>query len=231
MLSQQINQRFLPVFAGIFCAVLVLIPSLASKFIAIGPFNVNGSIVLFPITFIFNDILTEVYGFARSRKIIWTGLGCQIMAALAYWIVGMGPSAPFWDNQEAFLSILGVAPRIVLASLTAYFFGEFANSLVLSKMKYWAEGKRGLQQSWRYVASTIVGEGIDSVIFMTVGFAGVLATHDIVTTILTIWIVKVLYEVAALPISTRVANYVKRAEGVDAIDSPLETNYSPFAVN
>src|SRR5437667_4095156 len=158
--------KLFSIFAGIFVAVLVLVPSVGSKFIAIGPFNINGATLIFPITFIFNDLLTETYGYARSRRIIWTGLGCQILAALTYWVVEIWPAAPFWHNQEAYAIILGSAPRITLASLSAYFCGEFANSVILSKMKYWAKGERGWRQAWRFVASTIVGEGVDSVVFM-----------------------------------------------------------------
>ena len=217
------------IFTGIFCTALVMVPVLGSKFIAVGSFALNGSTLAFPITFIFNDILTEVYGYRRSRRIIWTGMGCQIFATLMIVLISIWPAADFWTNQEAFQTVLGLAPRITLASLLAYFFSEFANSVVLSKMKYWQEGKRGVAQGWRFVASTIVGEFFDSVVFMTVAFVGVLATKDIVTTILTIWVAKVLYEVVALPFSMRFANYVKRIEGVDKIDYPDHTNYNPFA--
>ncbi len=218
------------VFAALFASVLVLVPSAASKFIAVGPLAISGATLIFPITFIFNDLLTEVYGFSRSRKIIWTGLGCQVLAAFTYWIVGVWPAAEFWNNQAAFDAILGAAPRITLASLSAYFCGEFANSAVLSKMKYWAHGARGIQQSWRFVASTIVGEALDSVVFMFVGFLGVIPTDDLLRTIATIWVAKVIYEIVALPATTYLANWVKRIEGIDHIDTPQATTYNPFAV-
>ncbi|MBI4022454.1 MAG: VUT family protein [Candidatus Andersenbacteria bacterium] len=164
------------------------------------------------------------------RRIIWIGLGMQVFAAFAYWIISIWPPAPFWTNQEAFMMILGVAPRITLASLSAYFCGEFANSVVISKMKYGQHGARGLTQAWRYIASTIVGEGVDSLVFMTVGFLGTMATRDLVQTIVTIWIVKVLYEVVATPFSVWFANWVKRVEGVDKIDDPQEVSYNPFRI-
>lgn len=230
MEKREADFQLFSIFTGIFVAVLVLVPSLGSKFIAVGPFNLNGSTLIFPITFIFNDILTECYGYKRSRRIIWTGLGCQVLAAAAYFVVGIWPAAPFWENQDAFMAILGVAPRITLASLTAYFCGEFANSVVLSKMKFREHGERGLKQGWRFVASTIVGEGVDSVVFMSVGFIGVLSTADIVRTILTIYVAKVIYEIIALPVSMRVSNWVKKVDGVDEIDDPQLTNYNPFAV-
>ena len=125
--------------------------------------------------------------------------------------------------------ILGAVPRIVLASISAYFCGEFANSFVLSKMKYWSGGRRGLSQAWRFVASTIVGEGLDSVVFMVIAFAGALSGPELVQTTLSLYVFKVAYEVLATPLSTRVANWVKRVEGVDHIDRPDETNYNPLA--
>jgi len=222
--------KLLNIFSGIFVGVLVLVPSMSSKFIAIGPLTIVGSTLIFPITFIFNDIFTEVYGYARSRRIIWTGMVMQIFAAFFYWLIDFWPAPSFWMNQEAYHTILGQAPRIVAASLTAYFFGEFVNSLILSKMKYKQEGKRGIQQATRFVASTIVGEGFDSLIFMTVAFYGVMETGNLITTILTIWGVKVLYEIIALPLSMRFANWVKKVEGIDQLDTPQDTNYSPFSV-
>ena len=222
--------RLLPVFTGIFTAVLVLVPSMSSKFISLGPTEIVGSTLIFPITFIFNDMLTEVYGFRQSRIVIWTGMGMQIFAALFYWIIQIWPAPSFWSNQAAYDTILGQAPRIVLASLSAYFFGEFANSLVLSKMKYRQGGKRGGSQAWRFILSTIVGEGLDSLVFMTIAFAGVMATPQLFKIVLTIWVIKVLYEILALPLSMSFTNWVKRVEGLDVIDEPKAINYNPFAI-
>lgn len=230
--NQPIKQpagRLLPIFAGIFASVLVLVPSMSSKFIAVGPLTIVGSTLIFPITFIFNDVLTEVYGYRRSRMIIWTGMAMQIFAALFYWIIDIWPAASFWHNQEAYSTILGQAPRIVLASLSAYFFGEFANSIVLSKLKYKQDGKRGMAQASRFVWSTVVGEGFDSLLFMTVAFLGVMPTVELFKVVLTIWGIKVLYEVIALPLSMNIANWVKKVEGVDVIDAPQSTDYNPFS--
>src|SRR5688572_20230757 len=190
-MSEEKPFRLLNVFTGVFVGVLVLVPSMSSKFIAVGPLNIVGSTLIFPITFIFNDIFTEVYGYRRSRRVIWTGMAMQIFAALFYWIIDIWPAAPFWNNQACYTSILGQAPRIVLASLTAYFCGEFANSVVLSKMKFSQRGARGFRQAARFVVSTIFGEGLDSLIFMTVAFAGVIPAYNLVITILTIWGIKV----------------------------------------
>lgn len=225
---EQRSFKLLGIFTGIFVGVLVLVPSMSSKFIAIGPLTIVGSTLIFPITFIFNDIFTEVYGYKRSRRIIWTGMAMQIFAALFYWLIDIWPSATFWSNQECYSSILGQTPRIVIASLTAYFVGEFANSVVLSRMKHRQKGKKGIKQGWRFVLSTIVGEGLDSVVFMTVAFVGVLSGSDLGITILTIWAAKTAYEILVLPVSLRFSNWVKRVEGVDQIDDPKEVNYNPF---
>jgi uncharacterized integral membrane protein (TIGR00697 family) len=227
-LSHTHSFKLLNIFTGIFVGVLVLVPSMSAKFIALGPFNIAGSTLIFPITYIFNDIFTEVYGYKRSRKIIWIGMGMQVFAAVFYWLIDIWQPAPFWHNQDAYHSILGQAPRIVVASLSAYFLGEFANSFVISKMKFLQNGKRGLSQGWRFVVSTVVGEGFDSFIFMSVAFAGIMANNDLIKTILTIWAVKVLYEIIVLPFTIRFSNYVKKIEGVDIIDTPEMTSYNPF---
>lgn len=218
------------IFTGIFVTVLVLVAPLSSKFVAVGPWAFAGATVAFPITFIFNDILTEVYGYQRSRRIIWIGMACQVFAAFMLFLVGVWPAASFWTNQAAYDTILGVAPRIFLASISAYFFSEFTNSLVISKMKYQQKGKRGAHQGWRFVASTVAGQLVDSILFMVIGFAGVIPTSEMVNVIIITWIACVIYEIIALPISMWFANYVKKIEGVDKIDYPDHTNYNPFAV-
>lgn len=220
--------KLLTVLTSIYITALVLSMSLASKFIAVGPFNLCGATLIFPIAYIFNDIFTEVYGYDRSRRIIWTGLGCQLFAGLAYWIVGMWPSAPFWHNQEAYMTILGVGPRIALASLVAYFWGEFANSIVMSKMKFSQGGARGVSQSWRFVMSTVVGEAVDTALFFPLAFIGTIPLADLLGTMLTIYLAKVLYECAALPVSTRLSNWIKAIEQLDVIDDPVRTDYNPL---
>ncbi|HEV8150631.1 MAG TPA: queuosine precursor transporter [Gemmatimonadales bacterium] len=220
--------RVLPVLTGCFVAVLLLTPPLDSKFIALGPLAVPAATLLFPIAFILNDVLTEVYGYERSRRVIWTGMACQILAALSFWIVGALPGAPFWHNQQAYSTILGVVPRIALASLTAYLCGEFANSFVLSRMKYSQLGRRGIAQGWRFVASTLIGEALDSVVFMLGAFVGVLSVPELLTSMFTIYLLKVAVEVIALPGSIRLANWLKRVEGFDQLDDPAAIRYNPF---
>lgn len=223
--------KLLPIFAAVFAAILVLVPSMSSKFIALGPLAIAGSTLIFPITFILNDVLTEVYGYKRSRMIIWSGMAMLAFSALFYWLIDIWPAASFWDNQDAYSTILGQAPRIVLASLVAYFFGEFANSIILSKLKYSQRGRGGSAQASRFVWSTVVGEGLDSFLFMTIAFFGVMPTTELIIVIFTIWGIKVLYEIFMLPISMRFANWVKKIEGVDVIDNPQITNYNPFRVS
>ena len=228
MAKDEKELRLLPIVTGIFVTILVLTPPLDSKFIAIGRFALPGATVIFPLAFIFNDVLTEVYGYERSRRIIWTGLACQVLAAVSFWLVGRLPAAAFWHNDQAYATILGIVPRIAGASLLAYFCGEFANSLVLSRMKFAQRGLTGLPQWLRFLVSTIVGEALDSVVFMSVGFAGVLSTRDLLDTTAAIYVIKVGYEIVALPLSTRMANWMKRREAFDKLDDPMATVYNPF---
>jgi uncharacterized integral membrane protein (TIGR00697 family) len=231
MTHQRIGeQKLFSIFTGIFVASLLLANVTSQKIFAIGPFTFPGGAVIFPISFIFGDILTEVYGYERSRRIIWTGFACQALAALTYLLVGALPPASFWHDQEAYDKILGFIPRIVIASMAAYWCGEFCNSYVLSKMKYWASGRRGWRLASRFVGSTVVGEGVDSLVFMTIAFTGVLSLGDMVRTGVSLYLFKVAYEIVALPISMRVSGWVKRVEGIDHIDAPESTNYSPFRV-
>lgn len=229
-ISANKQTNLLNLFTSLYITILVLVPSVASKFIALGPITIGGATLIFPITYIFNNILTEVYGYQLSRRVIWTGMGCSAFSAFVYWFVGAMPPAHFWHHQEAYDTILGTAPRIVAASLAAYFVGEFSNSYVLSKMKFLQQGKGGKYQASRFVASTIVCEFFDTVVFFLGGFYGVIPTDDLLKTMLTIWIVKVVYEIIALPLTLKFTNWVKKVENMDAIDRPEEVNYNPFVV-
>ena len=186
-------------------------------------FVFSGAIFVFPISYIFGDILTEVYGYRASRKIIWTGFTSLILMTFCYWLVGMLPAASFWPNQGAYEAILGAVPRIVLASMIAYFAGEFSNSFVLSKMKVWMDGRH----LWmRTIGSTIVGEGVDSIIFASVAFYGTMPFGALVSLILSIYIFKVLYEILATPLTYFIVNKLKKAEGIDVYDRGI--SYNPF---
>lgn len=229
MAAKEQDLKLFSIFTGIFVATLLISNiAAAGKIIALGPFIVTGGIVIFPVSYIFGDILTEVYGYQRSRKVIWTGFGCVFLAALTFVLVQKLPPALFWHNQAAYDSILGFVPRIFVSSVVAYLVGEFANSFVMSKMKYFAKGARGGSQAWRFVASTIVGEGVDTIIFTTLAFSGALPLESMFQIMLSGYILKVAYEAIATPFTVRFSNWVKKVEGIDKIDYPQETNYNPF---
>ncbi len=222
--------KLFSIFSGIFVTSLLVSNVTASKIFALGTLTFSGGVILFPISYIFGDILTEVYGYERSRKIIWIGFLCQVLAAVAYYITVILPPAPFWHDQTAFATVLGVVPRIALASILGYLAGEFCNSFVISKMKYRVEGRRGLQQAWRFVVSTIVGQAVDTVVFMAIAFAAVLTANQIIATGAGIYAFKVIYAIIVTPLSVKLANWTKRVEGIDHIDVPEQTNYNPFTL-
>jgi queuosine precursor transporter len=198
----------------------------------ISPFTVFGYPVvlqaadlIFPVTYILGDVLTEVYGFKRARKAIWIGFACNLFAAAAIYLGQALPSNPDWHDQASYDAILGTQFRILGASFTAYLFGEFANSTVLAKMKIWTEGK----YLWtRTIGSTVVGQALDSSIFCTLAFYGLMPNNVLLGLIVFQWIFKVCYETAATPLTYVVVNYLKRHEGVDFYDRG--TRFTPFAL-
>ena len=223
--------RLLPVFTGLFVACLLISNvANAAKFVQIGFFTLAGGTLIFPVSFIFGDILTEVYGYTQSRKVIWTGFASLILMSGFMFLLGKLPAPDFWSNQEGYDTMFGLVPRIIIASMAAYFCGEFCNSVVLSKMKFAVGGQRGWKQAWRFIASTLVGEAVDSIVFFSVAFYGVLANGDLVRAGISAYVVKVIIEIVMTPISLPLSNWVKRVEGVDQIDRPGETSYNPFSV-
>lgn len=219
------NGKYLMYIAIIFVAVLMIANTTAGKLIPVGPLVVSAALVIFPLSYIIGDILTEVYGYRAARKVVWSGFAALALMSLFYWIIQILPAASFWENQAAYDAILGAVPRITLASMVAYFFGEFVNSYVLSRMKVWMQGKR----LWaRTIASTIAGEGIDTVLFMFIAFAGILPLEAILILIASEYVIKVAYEVLATPFTYKIVGWLKRKEGIDVYDRNI--NYSPFAV-
>ena len=209
----------------LFVAILMISNTVASKIIQLGPFSVTDAIFLFPVSYIFGDVLTEVYGYRGSRRVIWMGFVALILMAVAYWVAGTLPSASFWQGQDAFVAVLGTAPRIVLASITGYFVGEFANSYVLSRMKVWMQGTH----LWmRTIGSTIIGEGLDTVFFILIAFWGVLPTAALGPIIISSYVLKVAYEILATPLTYKVVQKLKQIEGIDTYDR--EINYNPFVL-
>lgn len=224
-ISETGNYRYFIYIAVAFVALLMISNTVATKIIQLGSFSFAGAILIFPLSYIFGDILTEVYGYRSSRKIIWSGFAATLFMSLCYILVGYLPASPFWANQEAYETILGVVPRIVVGSLLAYFAGEFCNSYVLSKMKIWTKGRH----LWaRTIGSTVVGEGVDSVIFVLVAFFGVLPSPALFTIIVSGYVLKVAIEVVFTPITYFVVRKLKELEGIDVYDYGV--NYNPFAV-
>lgn len=215
--------RWLPVIAGIFVATFLIANVAANKVLQLGPLSVTGGVLVFPLSYILGDVLTEVYGYGRARIVIWTGFLASALMSLIFWLVGVLPAAPFWDNQAAWEAILGLTPRIVLASLVAYFAGEFSNSFTLAKLKILTRGR----YLWmRTIASTLLGEGVDTVLFVVLAFGGVFVAADLVAIIASNYLFKVGFEVIATPWTYWVANGLKRAEGVDYFD--YATDFNPF---
>lgn len=188
--------------------------------------DLDGGTLLFPISYIFGDVLVEVYGYARSRRVIWMGFGFNLLAALLFWAIVMLPPSPEWQMQSAFAMILGQTPRIVAGSLIAFWCGEFVNSYVMAKMKIFTGG----QFLWtRTISSTVVGQAVDTILFQTIAFAGVWDTGLLLRVILWNYTAKVLYEALATPITYAVVGFLKKAEQEDYYD--YDTNFNPFVLS
>ena len=213
------------VLAALFVTLLITSNITAVKIVQVWGRILPAAIVLFPITYILGDVLTEVYGFRFARRVIWLGFLCNAVAVVGFWAGGVLPAATFWEGQEAYQAILGYTPRLLVASFAGYLVGEFSNSIILSRLKVATQGR----WLWsRTIGSTIVGQGTDSAIFITVAFAGTMSGSDLVELLLTQWIVKVLYETAATPLTYAVVTYVKRREGVDTYDRQVSLNPLAF---
>lgn len=217
------SYRYFDLILALFVAVLLISNVASSKIVRLGPFTFDGGTLLFPVSYIFGDILTEVYGYRRSRRVIWTGFGCAVLMVAVLAVVGALPPAEGWENQEAYLAILGTTPRIVLGSLIAYFAGEFSNSYTLARMKVLTRGR----WLWmRTIGSTLVGEGVDTLLFVTIAFAGTMPWPLFWSVILSNYVFKCGVEAAMTPVTYQVANFLKQAEKEDVYD--LDTNFNPF---
>ena len=211
--------------AALFVACLIASNIIAVKLVVIFGFVLPAAIIIFPLSYILGDVLTEVYGYAQARRVIWLGFGCNLVAVAAIWGAGALPAAGFWDGQDAYQQILGQTPRILLASFLAYLVGEFANAFVLAKMKIATQGR----WLWsRTIGSTLVGQALDSAVFMTVAFAGIIPGEALVTTILTQWLAKSAYEAAATPLTYGAVGFLKRKDASDAYDT--DTRFNPLAL-
>src|SRR5579884_438970 len=201
--------RYLDVITGLFVAVLLISNVVGQKIWRLGPLDISAAQMLFPVSYIFGDVLTEVYGYARSRRVIWIGFFANILMAVVGWIAVRLPPSPEWPNQQAFAAVMTFVPRMVAASLIAYWSGEFVNSYVMAKMKLFTNGR----WLWsRTIGSTVVGQAVDSALVVGITFAGVMPLRALVRVTLSIYLVKVAYEVIATPATYLVVNWLKRAE-------------------
>lgn len=218
--------RYYDLIGMAFVAVLLISTIAAQKLFVLGPLVLPAGTLLFPIAYIFGDVLTEVYGYAKSRRIVWMGFAASVLMAVVFSIAVALPPAPGWPMQEPYALVLGLVPRVVIASLVAYLCGEFLNSYVLAKLKVRMQGRH----LWiRTITSTLLGEGVDTVIFMTIAFAGVLPTPVLLSAIVSAYLVKVVYEIAATPLTYAIVRALKRAEGIDHYD--VGTNFNPFKLS
>lgn len=189
----------------------------------VGEWVFGAGVLFFPVSYILGDILTEVYGYARARRVVWAGFAALIFMAIMSTVVVALPPAPSWGGQGAYEAVFGAAPRIVAASILAFWAGEFANSWVLARMKIWSEGRH----LWaRTIGSTVVGQGVDSLIFYPVAFYGVWSNSDLMKAIIAQYILKVSWEALLTPVTYKVVNTLKRKEGVDVYDRG--TDFTPF---
>jgi queuosine precursor transporter len=226
------TQRWLPFIAAVFVTSLIVANIIAVKIVSLGPFILTAAILIFPVSYIFGDILTEVYGYARARRIIWIGFACNLLAVIVIWLSIQLSPAPFWrlgsldspqSAQQAYQAIFGFTPRILAASFIAYLVGEFLNSFVLAKMKIATKGRH----LWmRTIGSTIVGQLADTVFFISLAFYGTMPKEALGEIILTQWLMKSAYEALVTPFTYLAVNYLKRVEQEDYYDR--KTNFNPL---
>jgi len=221
--------RYLDIITAVFVTVLILSNIASTKILSLGWFSFDGGTIIFPLAYIFGDILTEVYGYARARRVIWIGFAMNLLMVVVFWIVSNLP--PAFDEfaiaqSSAFNSILDVVPRIVLGSFVAYLFGEFLNSYILAKLKIRTNGKK----LWaRAIGSTVVGQFVDTTIFLLIAFAGVLPWNLLLIIWVSNYIFKILTEIILLPVTYKVVGWLKRKETVDYYDK--DTNFNPLKLS
>ena len=214
------------IIVAIFITCLITANITAVKLINLFGFILPAAILIFPLSYITGDVLTEVYGYGQARKVIWLGFFCNFIAVVAIWLGQILPPASFWDGQGAYDRILGYAPRILGASFLAYLVGEFANSFVLAKLKITTKGR----MLWlRTIGSTLVGQGLDSLIFITLAFVGTIPLSGLILAIVTQWLAKSIYEAAVTPLTYVVVNFLKRKEGLDVYDH--DTRFNPLLIS
>jgi uncharacterized integral membrane protein (TIGR00697 family) len=219
--------RYYDLVLGAFVTVLLCANLIgASKVAQVWGITFGAGVLFFPISYVFGDVLTEVYGYARARKVVWAGFGALIFASFMTWAVLAFPPAPGWPHQAAFQTVFGATPRIVLASLIAYFCGEFTNSFVLAKMKLRTSGRF----LWmRTIGSTIAGEAVDSLLFYPLAFVGIWSNELVLRVLISNYLLKVVWEAMMTPFTYRLVNALKRAEQEDYYDR--DTDFTPFSLS
>lgn len=229
--DQQVNytrtrySHWFIVVVALFITCLITANIIAVKLISIFGLVLPAAIIIFPISYILGDVLTEVYGYRQARRVIWLGFLCNLILVVAILLGQILPGASFWDGQGAYERILGYTPRILAASFLAYLVGEFSNSFVLAKMKIATNGR----WLWtRTIGSTLVGQGLDSLVFITLAFVGTIPLTSLVSAILTQWLAKSMYEAAVTPVTYKVVNFLKRHEGLDVYD--FDTQFNPLLI-
>jgi uncharacterized integral membrane protein (TIGR00697 family) len=212
--------------AALFVTCLLTANTMATKLIMLGGVVLTAGIVIFPISYVVGDVLTEVWGYAATRRVIWLGFACNTLMVAALWLGGELPAAPFWKGQDAYETIFGHTPRVLVASFLAYLVGEFANAFVLAKLKVATQGR----WLWvRTIGSTVVGQALDSAVFVTLAFAGVVPAGALVPIVAAQWIFKVIYEAAATPLTYAAVAWLKSREGLDAYDR--HTDFNPVRLS
>jgi uncharacterized integral membrane protein (TIGR00697 family) len=211
---------------ALFITCLLTANVTAAKLIFVGGLTLSAGIVIFPVSYIVGDVLTEVWGYGAARRVIWLAFGCNVLMVAAIWAGGALPAAPFWKGQAAYEEILGQAPRILVASLAAYLLGEFANAYVLARLKIATAGR----WLWvRTIGSTVVGEGLDSLVFVALAFAGTVSAGALVQIFVNQWLVKVVYEALATPLTYAAVGWLKAQERLDTFD--LHTDFNPLRLS
>ena len=211
---------------ALFVTCLLTANVTASKLIAVGRLTLTAGIVIFPVSYILGDVLTEVWGYGPTRRVIWLGFACNLVMVAAIWAGGALPAAPFWKGQAAWDEILGQTPRLLAASFVAYLVGEFANAYVLARLKIATAGR----WLWvRTIGSTVVGEGLDSLVFVALAFAGTVSSGILVEIFVNQWLVKVVYEAAATPLTYAAVGWLKSREQIDVYD--VHTDFNPLRLS
>ncbi len=221
----QLSVLFL-IITSLFITCLLITNISAGRLIEFMGIPLTADLFLFPITYIFGDVLTEVYGFKRARLTIWMGFGANLLMALFFIFIIRLPYPEFWEFNDAYNTVLGFTPRLVIASLAAYFVGEFSNSMILSRMKVWTGGR----WLWtRTIGSTLVGQGVDTLVFMAIAFGGTYAMPVFMAMVMGQYLWKVGYEIAATPLTYVFVGWLKRKEDMDAFDQGIK--YNPFGLS